>query len=168
MKYFILILNLFLCLNHYCFAGTVEWNGIQITYDDAVSLKDFTVKTVPALTPGTTVYGSCFSKEVPETVIFRAATNRVTFIECNLDNVFVPANANIVKTVYRTPPRKFKVQNDLEDWILNDDLTPKEPMRKEEYLRLGISIDPRDLPLIPLSESLIQRRERELNEARNP
>jgi hypothetical protein len=106
------------------------------------------------------IYGSCFSQETPDTKVFPDNMTGVTFLNSNLDNVFVPEGNTIIGGIHR----KFKVQADLNDWILNDDSTPKEPIMKEEYQRLGISIDPKDLPTKMMTENIIEKKQRELSE----
>lgn len=106
---------------------------------------------------GLTIYASCFSQEVPDTHIFPENMTGATFVRCNLDNVYIPAG----NTVELCSQRKFKAQNDLCDWLLNPDLTPKEPIEKEAYLSLGISINPADIPIVPLTGNIIITRIRE-------
>jgi hypothetical protein len=107
----------------------------------------------------TEIKGSCFYQEGDAKEIFPTGMTGVTFIRCNLDNVVVPVGNTIDKTCIN---RKIKVQNDLEDWLLNTDNTPKEPMRKAEYIRLGISIDPADIPVTKVTESVVEKKEAEL------
>jgi len=59
---------------------------------------------------------------------------------------------------------KIKVQNDLMDWILDDNLKPVEPTKKRRYIELDISIDPAHIPTPKMLESIIRKKERELEE----
>ena len=106
---------------------------------------------------GLIIYASCFSQEVPDTHIFPEDMTGVTFLRCNLDNTYIPPG----NTVTLCSQRKFKAQNDLCDWLLNLDSTPKEPLEKEEFQKWGISINPADIPVSPLSENIIHIRMRE-------
>ena len=159
VRYLVLGINLAIALSHYCFAGTVEWNGQQIQYADSLSLQNFSGQIAIDVTilPGTTVYASTFDNETPDTQVFSSTMTGVTFIEVHLDNVVIPPG-NIVKNVYTEAPKRFKVQTDRSDWIIDRDNKPIEPLNKEQYLRLGISIDPRDLPATDLDQSIITKR----------
>lgn len=90
-----------------------------------------------------TIENSCFSWETPDSIVFPADMTGTVFVDCNLDNCFIPPG-NQVKG---GSARKFQVQNDLEDWVLDPDtLVPIEPVNKKRFLQLGLSIDPRDIP----------------------
>lgn len=102
----------------------------------------------------TRIVGSCFYQEYREgdkTVvkdIFPKGMKGVKFERCNLDNIYVDETKNTIGTGVEDwcSHKKVKVQNDLCDWILNEDETPKEPIDKEKFIELGISIDPKDIP----------------------
>jgi hypothetical protein len=136
--------------------------GDEVVYNDKYSFKDFTGRSLLKATDlnGAIIFGSCFSQEIPDTKIFPNDMIGVTFYNCNLDDVFIPAGNIVVGGTQR----KFKVQNDREDWLLNDDLTPKEPINKEEYLKLGLSVDPKGLPKDMMLEDIIEKKQKELNE----
>lgn len=91
------------------------------------------------------IVGSCFAQQDrPDTQVFPTGITEVTFDGDNLDNVFIPP-ANIIKP--NCCHRKVMRQNDLEDWLVDNSLKPTEPRSKKEYLRLGISVDPKDIPI---------------------
>ena len=96
----------------------------------------------------TEIVGSCFYQEWQEGEldvvkdIFPDGIKGVVFIRCNLDNVYVPSGNKIVEGTHKT----IKVQNDWDDWFLDDNLKPKEPMNKEVRLKAKISINPKDIP----------------------
>lgn len=101
----------------------------------------------------TTIRGTMFYqawREGEEVVkdIFPDGMKGVVFERCNLDNVYIP-DGNILRD---DPPHfnthlKIQMQNDREDWILDDDLKPVKPMDKEQRLKAGIiSIDPKNIP----------------------
>ena len=107
------------------------------------------------------IVGSCFAQQLPadhagETLpeVFPAAMKGVVFRRCNLDNVLVPPDNTVEPSCCR---RRIKMQNDLEDWVLNERGEPVKPVAKKAFLRLGLSIDPRDLPDKPLEEPVTER-----------
>ena len=73
---------------------------------------------------GVTITGSCFSQERPDTQVFAAGSRDNTFIDCNLDNVLLPPNS----TVIRGCARRFMVQADGTDWIVDAQNNPVEPI----------------------------------------
>ena len=76
----------------------------------------------------TEIIGSCFCQEnKPDSDIFPNGIMGVIFKKCNLDNIYVPPGNTIKEGTHK----KIKVQKDGLDWLLNDDLTPKEPLNKE-------------------------------------
>lgn len=113
----------------------------------------------------TEIVGSCFYQECeyddPTVVkdIFPDGITGVTFRKCNLDNVLVPLGNTVEVDCTH---KKIKIQNDLEDWVLDNALKPIEPMNKEDFIRLGISIDPKDIPETKQTKSIIQQKEEEL------
>ena len=76
--------------------------------------------------------------------IFPNGMTNVTFAECNLDNVFVPPGNTVEESSCN---RQLKLQNDGEQWFLDAQLKPKEPVEKEWFLEKGFSIDSKDIPL---------------------
>lgn len=96
----------------------------------------------------TIIVGSCFYQEWVEgdkdvaKDIFPDGMKGVIFRQCNLDNVYVPPGNKIEGGTNKL----IKIQNDRDDWILDDNLKPIKPMNKEERLKFGISIDPKKIP----------------------
>jgi hypothetical protein len=108
----------------------------------------------------TEIVGSCFYQEGdPDAEIFPPSMTGVIFKRCNLDNVKVPAGNTVESSCCH---RKIKAQNDLEDWFVDSAHKPVEPMRKADYLLLGISIDPADIPTEKMTESIVAKKEAEL------
>lgn len=66
----------------------------------------------------------------------------VTFVKCNLDNVFVPSGNIIIGGTNK----RIRVQNDLEDWVVDKNDKPVEPLHVKRFDRAGISVDPKDIP----------------------
>ena len=96
----------------------------------------------------TIIRGSCFYQEWVEgdmevvKDIFPDGMTGVVFEKCNLDNVYVASGNTVVKGCNR----KLKHQNDLEVWILDDNLKPIKPMDKVYRLLSNVSIDPKNIP----------------------
>lgn len=121
--------------------------------NEKYSFKDFTKQTfvdVPAEEfNGTIIKGSCFAQEIeyenPHAMqnVFPAGMRDVTFVRCNLDNVDVVGNNVVMQDCAN---RRIKIQNDAEDWVLDNAGNPVEPVAVKMYQRLGLSIDPANLP----------------------
>ena len=107
---------------------------------------------------GTEIIGTCFSQSVPKTKIFPLGMTGVSFVKCNLDNIDVQAG-NTQKDCCH---RQWKVQNDLEPWIVSGLLdTPVEPLYMELYQELNISINPADSPNEKLDEPITTKKMKE-------
>ena len=99
------------------------------------------------------IIGSCFYQQIaPETQVFPSGITGVKFSKCNLDNVLIPPGNTIEGGCHR----KIKVQNDLEDWFLDNSLKPVEPMSKKKFIELGISTDPKDIPATKLDKRVTE------------
>jgi len=142
MKY---LLILFCLLSFTCFAKTNEkYSNKAFPYHN-LSFKDRPASEFN----NTTIQGTCFYQEWTEgdkdveKDIFPDGMTGVTFINCNLDNIYIPHG----NTVNGGSNRKLKVQNDWDDWLLDAELKPTEPTNKETRLRKNISISPVDIPI---------------------
>jgi hypothetical protein len=116
---------LLLLLPSICFAGESLVEGVVYTYDDEFSFKDFTNKSLKDIGDSLnnkTIYRTCFSQETPDSVIFPADMIGVTFVYCNLDNVYIPPG----NTVIESSQVRFKVQEDGKDWIVDENNNPIE------------------------------------------
>ena len=125
----------------------INYNKIDYDVDDELSFKDFTgwdFNDRPEYDfSNKIVYASCFSNETPDNAIFNLKTENTTFIKCNLMNVKVPDTAIVIDC----QTQRFKVQNDLEDWIISEvDDMPVEPLNKVVFDILNVSKDPADIP----------------------
>lgn len=131
-------------------AGSIKIDDVVVEIDDRWSRKDYTTLTLlnESILAGTTIYGSCFSKEEPDTQVFPSTMTGVTFINCNLDNVLMP-EGNLIKGGLK---RKFKVQNDLRDWEIDGSNKPIKLVNEEHWQNQGYSIDPKDIPAEKLRE----------------
>jgi len=89
---------------------------------DTLSSKDFTGRdlTLSNLITDITIYGTCFSQENPDSIVFPEGSSNITFINCNLDNCILPANSIILGR----QPIRFKVQEDGLDWEIDINNNP--------------------------------------------
>ena len=69
---------------------------------------------------GDIIESSCFSQEMPDSHIFPEKMKGVTFRRCNLDNVYIPPG----NTVENCSQRRFKAQDDGEDWLVDENNKP--------------------------------------------
>lgn len=114
--------------------------------------KDFTGRTlINEYLNGQYITGSCFSQEKPDTQVFPKNMSGVTFVNCNLDNCFIPDS----NTVIDCTTRKFSVQNDLNDWELDSDGKPHRLFNYAALDKLGISQpSPKDIPSEPVKSPI--------------
>lgn len=141
-----------------------------MSFNEKYSFKDFMGHSFKDKKPkefnDTELIGSCFYQECvyddPMVLkdIFPDGMKGVTFRRCNLDNVYIPAGNTVEPDCTH---KKIKIQNDLEDWILDTTLKPVEPMSKNDFIRLGISIAPKDIPQTKMEKSITQQKEDELS-----
>lgn len=128
-------------------------------------------KSVPAKDfNNTIIVGSCFYQEWVEgdldvvKDIFPDDMTGVIFRNCNLDNVYVSTN-NVIEGGTN---KKIKVQNDWDDWILDNSFKPVEPTTKEDRLNANVSIDPKDIPAEKWTAEERKSFEELFNESLNP
>lgn len=135
----------------------ISFNVQAKPLNEKYSYKDFTGKSFRDISVeefnNTIIVGSCFYQEWdwdrPETSvvkdIFPDGLKDITFENCNLDNVRILdkcENCTFIKNTMKT----IKVQNDWDDWILDNALKPIEPLNKQDRLKVGVSVDPKDIP----------------------
>lgn len=99
------------------------------------------------------VWRTCFGRETPDTQVLPPGAT-CTFIECNLSNVAIPPGCIVGEGCQTT---RFLWQDDEEDWIVDDQGNPIEPLDKKRFERDGESTDPADIP----TRALLTRRQRE-------
>jgi len=135
--------------------------GELIEYDDRYSNKDYTSgklyseKNLKNLV----IYNSCFSKEKPDNKVFPSDMTGVVFYNCNLDNCILPSGNTIIGGVNK----RFCIQTDRNYWLINEGGLPIEPLNKKEYIKLGLSIDPKDLPVEIMPVNIIELTQQALN-----
>jgi len=153
-------------------AGCVELQRSPLSQEERVSMlgnhhpeysfEDFTNQKLFDATDldGSVIVGSCFYQDPdsqdadPRVKVFPDDMQGVTFIECNLDNVYVPPG-NTVDLLCSC--RRIKRQNDGESWILNEDLVPIEPLSKERLAAVGGNIVPRKIPRRAIRKEELRR-----------
>ena len=90
--------------------------------------------------------------------IFPDGLVNVIFEKCNMDNVLIKSGMTVDDT---NSKRLLKIQQDMEVWVLDESLNPVEPIDKQKFIDLGISIEPKDIPLIIKDISITEEKERE-------
>ena len=104
--------------------GHVGFNNETIEFNDEVSQKVFTEPFVD-IPDGAIVYASSFyQQDSPESHVFRDDMTGVTFINCNLDNCFIPSG----NTLNGCNNRRIKAQEDGRDWIVDENNNPVTPL----------------------------------------
>lgn len=126
--------------------------------NDTYSFKDFTGQSLLDVPVeelnSTTIKGSCFAQESRGyAVTFRAALTGVIFEGCNLDNVFIPPGNIIADDCCH---RRILVQKDGQDWLVDETLTPIEPLNKALIFTEGGNVDPTKIPLKYIVEDRIR------------
>lgn len=121
---------------------------VAIELPDELSFQDFTGDNFrnvdPTLLNGRTIKGTCFSQELPgnsrnKVKIFPENMTGVTFVDCNLDNVEIPAGNTVIGGTNKT----FKVQSDGHDWEIEEGTgRPLSPISPKLLVRLGEDTDP--------------------------
>jgi hypothetical protein len=104
------------------------------------------------------IIGTCFAQHEPFTDVFPKELSKVTFSKCNLDNCIVPEGC----TVNGGCHRQIKVQNDLEDWIVDNYLNPIEPLNKARFVKLGLSTSPLSLSASKVDAPAMETKKAEL------
>lgn len=118
----------------------------DVIYNDDVSFQLYQQKLdLPSeLFNGKVVYASSFYHETPKTRPFIGKLKDVTFVKCNLDNVLFDVQDKV--TLIQCSCKNFSVQNDNEDWILDSELKPIEPINKKMLELQGKNTDPMKIP----------------------
>lgn len=107
------------------------------------SFKDFTGQNLSEYNiKPQEIRGSCFSQEEPDSHIFPEGMTGVTFLHCNLMNVFIPDG----NTVINCQTQRFKCQNDGHDWEI-DDIGPTNILNYKLFNKAGITVpSPAEIP----------------------
>ena len=122
----------------------MKYNNEIVDFSDEFSQKVFT-QTFVDIPDNTLIYASSFYQEnLPNSHVFREDMKGVKFYNCNLDNCFVPDGNEVVGGTQR----KIMVQNDLNDWEVDENLQPIKPVGSEIiFEKFGLSVPkPEDIP----------------------
>ena len=124
--------------------GKVLYDGEVIEFNDKYSHKLFKIKDLinDRDINNQVIYSSCFCCDKPESQMFPEDMKGVKFYNCNLDNCIIPDGNEVISGSVR----RFKVQNDNEDWIIDRNDKLIEPINKKIFVKLGLSTDPKDIP----------------------
>ena len=127
----------------------IQFADGSIECSDEFSCKDFTGAPLVNINDGAYVYGACFSQEQPDSAIFRPGMKGVTFRNCNLANVIVLPGNTLVDCV----TTRFQVQNDGNDWIIDNANLPVKPMNYRMFEKRGLPMPaPVDIPAVKVAE----------------
>lgn len=120
--------------------------------NEKYSFKDFTgasLRDVPVEELNSSIImGSCFYQEnKPDTKVFSDDMRGVVFKRCNLNNVYIPpGNTVVLEGPDKCSNERIKEQNDWEMWVVDENMNPIEPLNKEDRIKAGVSISPKDIP----------------------
>ena len=135
--------------------GKINYPEIgTIDFNDKYSKQDYTGKSLLNETDleGIVIYGSCFSQETPDTDVFPMIVKKITFYNCNLDNVKIVKPGWIV---IGGSERRYKVQNDLNDWLIDDTNKPTIPIDHKIFTKLGLPMPkPEDIPIAKVNDRI--------------
>lgn len=121
---------------------------MQINYgNNLIEMSDefsFNKGSPEKISDGINVYATVFSMENPDSQVFRKDIKGVTFYNCNLDNCIVPEG----NTVVGGSQRRFKVQNDGNDWLIDELNNPLLPIDHKMFTKFRLPMpDPKDIPV---------------------
>lgn len=131
--------------------------------NEKYSFQDFTNQHLRAATDlnDIIVIGSCFYQVCPEDFsgdplmhIFPEDMCGVTFVECNLDNVYVPPG----NVTHECSHLRIKRMADGEYWFVDENIKPTEPIRKKRLMVLRENVDPRKIPTEKISEADLRKK----------
>ena len=113
--------------------GNVVIDGEEVEYADEWAFVDVTnADHIIDIPDGTVVYASCFSQDIPDSIVFRPNMRRVKFYNCNLDNTAIPSG----NMVFGGTKQRFKGQRDGHNWIVDENGSPVEPIDLKAILKL--------------------------------
>jgi len=122
--------------------GKVKYNDELLEYDDKWSFQS-RPNRLSEIPDDTVVYASNFGQEVPDTQTFPLKMKGVRFYNCILDNCIIPEGNEVVGG----SQRRYKAQNDRNDWEIDKDNKAVRPINYRIFEKLGLPIpDPKDIP----------------------
>lgn len=143
--------------------------------NEKYSFQDFTNQNLRSATDlnGAVIIGSCFYQTCaadftgdPLRHIFPGDMRDVAFVECNLDNVYIPPG----NTIRQCSHRRIKLMNDREYWFVGEDLKPTQPIHEKRLKLLQENVDPKKIPTEKISDAnlLKKRFEQMIEQAAKP
>jgi hypothetical protein len=109
------------------------------------------------------IIGSCFHiGNEPFSDVFPPDMTGVTFTKCSLSNCNIPVGNTVGAGCQH---RQINIQNDGEQWLLDKDEKPTEPLDKKRFQDLGLSIDPKDIPVTKLDTNITLQKEQDNHQA---
>ncbi len=121
----------------------IQYEKEIIEMNDEWSFKNFINKYCFDIPDNISIYSSCFLQEKPFSEVFRKDL-KVKFYNCNLDNCIIPEGCEI----FGKQPINFQLQNDGNDWIINEERKPVKPIDFEIFEKLNLDIpNPDDIPV---------------------
>lgn len=131
----------------------IGYDGQDIDFSDEFSMKVFHQEFVD-IPDNTLVYASCFYREgFVDFHKFRDDMKGVSFYNCNLDNIFIPIENNVIGG----SNRKILVQKDARDWELDESLVPTRVVNEKSWVKDGYSVDPADIPEAPINQEVMKK-----------
>lgn len=135
--------------------------------NEKYSYKDFTGQYLTDLPASdfnnSEIIGSCFHiGNKPFSKVFPDGMTGVTFTRCSLSNCIIPLGNTIGE---KCQHRWIENRNDMEQWILDDNGSPIEPLDKKRFEKLGLSTDPKNIPTTKLEVSLTEQKEQDNKQA---
>ena len=123
----------------------VPIENLNYEYDEEINA-DLSHKRIDLLSRnwnGFVFYAVSFSQEIPDSHIFPDDMTGATFINCNLDNVFIPEGNMVIGG----RQNRFKAQNDGNDWEIDETDKPVRPVNHKAFIKLGLEVPkPEDIP----------------------
>ena len=124
--------------------------NLSYDFDDKLSLQNFSNMNFTESRvkfSGKAIYGTLFYNETPDSSIFPPGTTGMTLVNCNVDNLILPLDTVVIFN-NGLQRKRFKVQNDGNDWIIDDNNLPVKPLGHKLFMKLGLPVpDPTDIPL---------------------
>jgi len=109
------------------------------------------------------IIGSCFHiGNEPFSDVFPPDMKGVKFTKCSLSNCNIPPGNTVGIGCQH---RQIKTQNDGEMWLVDSGGKPTEPLQKKRFRDLGLSIDPKDIPITKQAAMITIQKEQDNHQA---
>lgn len=128
----------------------INGKPVIIEYNDEWSFNRSSI-SYSEMPSGITVYATSFYLEKPDSEIFNPELKNVKFVKCNLDNILIPPNNELIESTNE----RFEVQNDLNDWLINDKNLPLKPFNYKVFEKFNLPIpEAKDIPIEKVTEPI--------------